>query len=115
MTNPKFWIALDSLLSQHKIIIDRPKGTPHPKVSLIYPVDYGYFDGTNSVDGEGIDVFVGSGERIIDAVIVTVDTVKKDSEIKILLGCNEEEKRTVERIYSEFYGSLQGILIRRTI
>ena len=113
--NPKFWLALDTLLAEHEIIIDRPKGTAHPKTkNFTYPIDYGYLGGTNSGDGEGIDVFVGSGERKIDAIIVSVDTYKKDSEIKILIGCNEDEKRIVERIYSEFYDSLQGILVRRT-
>ncbi|MCL2213301.1 MAG: inorganic pyrophosphatase [Oscillospiraceae bacterium] len=114
MTNPKFWLALDTLLAKHEIIIDRPKGTAHPKQkNFTYPLDYGYLDGTNSGDGEGIDVFVGSGERQIDAIIVSVDTYKKDSEIKILVGCNEEEKRAALRIYTETYDTLQGILVRR--
>jgi len=115
MTNPKFWHALDTLLADHKIIIDRPKGTAHPKqTDFIYPLDYGYLDGTNSGDGEGIDVYVGSGEPYIDAIIVSVDKYKKDSEIKILIGCTEEEKGIALRIYSETYDSLQGILVRRT-
>lgn len=36
---------------------------------------------TTSMDGAGIDVWVGSGERKIDAMICTVDLMKKDSEM----------------------------------
>lgn len=44
------------------------------------------------MDGAGIDVWVGSGEKQVDAIMCTVDLIKKDSEIKILIGCMEEEK-----------------------
>lgn len=43
------------------------------------------------MDGSGIDVWVGSGEKRIDAIICTIDLLKRDSEIKILIGCTEEE------------------------
>lgn len=26
-----FWNIIDQMIATHKIIIDRPKGTPHPK------------------------------------------------------------------------------------
>ena len=41
-----------------------------------------------------------------------VDLLKKDSEIKILIGCTEEEKETVYQFHneSEF---MKGILVRR--
>ena len=43
MVNEEFWNALDKLVAQSEIVIDRPKGTPHPKYSdFIYKVDYGY-------------------------------------------------------------------------
>ena len=42
-SNKEFWEALDELVLNSEIIIDRPKGTAHPKFSdFIYPVDYGY-------------------------------------------------------------------------
>jgi inorganic pyrophosphatase len=41
--NSAFWSALDEIVSNSEIIIDRPKGTRHPKYSnIIYEVDYGY-------------------------------------------------------------------------
>ncbi|MEW6093338.1 MAG: inorganic pyrophosphatase [Chloroflexota bacterium] len=91
--NGDFWTFLDQLIAQHKLVIDRPKGTRHLRFpEIVYPLDYGYLDGTTSGDGAGIDVWLGaSGTRDLSAVILTVDTFKRDVEIKLLLGCSEEE------------------------
>lgn len=108
-----FWNALDKLVNRCEIIIDRPKGAAHPKYpDYIYPVDYGYLKDTASMDGGGIDVWVGSGDRIVDAIICTVDLMKKDSEIKILIGCSEEEKAIVYEAHNET-AFMKGILLRR--
>ena len=41
-----FWIYLDELIAQSKIIIDRPKGSVHPRYpQIVYELDYGYLDG----------------------------------------------------------------------
>ena len=112
--NPEFWELLDKLLQNSEIVIDRPKGTTHPRYpDFIYKVDYGYLKDTSSMDKGGIDVWVGSdSDKKIDAVICTVDLLKSDSEIKILIGCTEEEKDIVYRCHndSEF---MKGIMIRR--
>lgn len=108
-----FWKTLDSLVNDSEIVIDRPKGTTHPKYSnFIYKVDYGYLKKTSSMDGEGIDVWVGSGEKQIDAIMCIVDLMKRDSEIKILIGCTEEEKQLVYQTHNETQW-MKGILIRR--
>lgn len=93
MTNPDFWRKLDGLIDSCKIVIDRPKGTPHPRYpEVIYQVDYGYLEGTSSMDGGGIDLYLGSlPEKRLSGIIVIVDYVKKDSEIKLLLGVTDEE------------------------
>ena len=44
-----------------------------------------------AMDGAGIDVWVGSQNKQIDAIMCIVDLMKRDSEIKILIGCTEEE------------------------
>ena len=109
----EFWDALDELAAGSEIVIDRPKGTAHPKYpDLIYPVDYGYLKNTSSMDKDGIDVWVGSAEKKIDAVICTVDLMKKDSEIKILIGCTEEEMATIYEFHNNSQ-HMKGILIRR--
>jgi len=112
--NHAFWLAIDQLINESSIILDRPKGTAHPRYpDFIYKVDYGYLSGTASMDGGGIDVWVGSDKRMrADAVMCIVDLMKRDSEIKILIGCTEEEKSLVYKTHneSEF---MKGVLIRR--
>ena len=111
--NTEFWNALDELVDHSEIIIDRPKGSTHPKYpDLIYRLDYGYLANTSSMDCAGIDVWVGSGERKVDAVMCIVDLKKKDSEIKILIGCTEEEKSIVYETHNKT-PFMKGILIRR--
>ena len=111
--NEDFWKALDELVNNSDIIIDRPKGTAHPKYpDFIYKVDYGYLKETSSMDGTGIDVWVGSGERKIDAIMCIVDLMKRDSEIKILVGCTEDEKLEVYKTHNETQ-YMKGIMIRR--
>lgn len=111
--NAEFWYALDELMNHSEIVIDRPKGSSHPKYpEFIYQVDYGYLKNTSSMDGGGIDIWLGSGERKIDAIMCIVDLMKKDSEIKILIGCTEEEKSIVYETHNETQ-FMKGILIRR--
>ena len=111
--NEDFWDALDELVSNSEIVIDRPKGSAHPRFpDFIYKVDYGYLKDTASMDGSGIDVWVGSGDKKIDAIMCIVDLMKRDSEIKILIGCTEEEKLEVYKTHNETR-YMQGILIRR--
>ncbi|MBQ4437002.1 MAG: inorganic pyrophosphatase [Clostridia bacterium] len=111
--NEDFWKALDELVSNSVIVIDRPRGSAHPRFpDFIYKVDYGYLKDTASMDGAGIDVWVGSGDKKIDAIMCIVDLMKRDSEIKILIGCTEEEKMEVYRTHNETQ-YMKGILIRR--
>ena len=109
----EFWNALDELVNNSEIIIDRPKGTSHPKYpDFIYRVDYGYLNDTTSMDGAGIDVWVGSTEKKVVAIMCIVDLMKKDSEIKILIGCTEEEIELVYETHNETQ-VMKGVLIRR--
>ena len=108
-----FWPALDKLVAESEIVIDQPKGSSHPRYPGIeYPLDYGYLKNTASMDGGGIDVWKGANGSAIDAIICTVDLLKKDSEIKILIGCDEAEKELALASHnnSEY---MKGILIRR--
>jgi inorganic pyrophosphatase len=95
--NASFWNAIDQLVATCPLIIDRPKDSAHPRYSdMIYPLDYGYLDGTTAGDGSGIDVWLGSNSsKSANAVVCTVDLMKRDAEIKILLGCSEFEIQVV--------------------
>ena len=112
-THEDFWNAIDELVNTSEIVIDRPKGSRHPRFpDFMYRVDYGYLKNTASMDGAGIDVWVGSSDKKIDAIMCIVDLMKRDSEIKILIGCTEEEKMEVYRTHNETQ-FMKGILIRR--
>jgi len=108
-----FFLALDFLIAEHELVIDRPAGSTHPRYpSFIYPLDYGCLRGTASADGGGIDVWRGTavGAGIV-AVMVIVDLGKRDSEIKILLDCTEDEIELVNQTHNGKY--MKGILVRR--
>jgi inorganic pyrophosphatase len=109
----RFWHGLDRLVSQSTVIVDRPAGSKHPRhPEFIYPLDYGYLEGTAAVDQGGVDIWAGSQEKIsVTGVIATVDLRKKDAEIKILLSCTPDEMRTIEAIHNA--ESQSGILILR--
>jgi inorganic pyrophosphatase len=110
-----FWETMDQLVTDSRIVIDRPRYTPHPRYpDLIYPVDYGYLDNTTSMDGGGIDVWLGTDStNRPNAIICTVDTLKRDSEIKILIGCTEDEIQTIYRFLND--GAMSALLIRREL
>lgn len=112
--NSEFWVALDRLVNESEIVIDRPKGSHHPRYpDFVYELDYGYLKGTTSMDGGGIDIWVGSlPKRQVSAVVCIVDMSKRDSEIKILLGCTEEETDLVFHIHNRTE-YMKGILIKR--
>lgn len=89
-----FWQYLQNLVDSSKIVIDRPKGSVHPGFpdSPPYPVDYGYLEGTCAIDGAGVDCFVGSlDSKNVTGVMCTVDIMKRDCELKILIGCTRSE------------------------
>lgn len=109
-----FWQALDTLAAEHELVIDRPAGSAHPRFpDFVYPLDYGYLRGTASADGGGIDVWRGTkpGGQI-NAIIVNVDLLKRDSEIKLLMGCTEEEIATIDCVHNETE-FMKGVIVRR--
>ena len=107
-------MTIDTLVNESRIVIDRPKGTRHPRFhSLIYPLDYGYLENTTSMDGGGIDIWQGSAvPATVEAIICTVDLRKRDSEMKLLIGCTTDEMRLVYEFHNQTE-QMKGILIRR--
>ena len=112
--NEDFWKAIDTLVASGEIVIDRPKGSVHPKFSQIrYEVDYGYIKNTTSMDGGGIDIWRGSlPSASVNALICTVDLLKRDSEIKLLIGCTEEEMNIIYDFHNRT-DFMKGILVQR--
>ena len=94
----------------NSILIDRPKGSAHPRYpEVIYPLDYGYIENTRSSDGGGIDVWLGSlntnqtrtEREILTGILCTFDTLKRDAEIKLLIGCTQEEIEIILNFHGE--------------
>jgi inorganic pyrophosphatase len=112
--NPAFWHSLDELVAMSEIVIDRAKGAPHPRMpELIYPLDYGFLEGTTGGDGQGIDVWLGSAAgRRVTGVACTVDKYKRDAELKVLVDCTEEDMDIIWRFVNEVAG-MPCVVIRR--
>jgi inorganic pyrophosphatase len=94
-------------------VVDRARGTPHPRYpGFIYPLDYGYLQGTRSGDGGGIDVWLGSRRgSTVTGVVCCVDTLKGDVEMKLLIGCTREEMRLVLGMHND--GEQSAVLLVR--
>jgi inorganic pyrophosphatase len=108
-----FWRHLDELLAICKLVIDRPAGSTHPRYpDFVYPLDYGYLEATTAADGGGIDVWAGSlpGRKLV-GVICTVDLVKRDAEIKLLVGCTRQQMQ--QALAKHNHGMQSGVLIER--
>lgn len=110
-SNIEFWNLIDAIVSTHRIIIDRPKGSRHHKYcDYVYPLDYGFLEGTTSNDGEGIDIWIGSSpNKRVSAIISSIDYIKADSEVKFLYACTDEEIQMIYQAHNSSNG-MKGIL-----
>jgi inorganic pyrophosphatase len=107
-------LGLSRLAGRQQPHHDRPAQGQHPPALSRRHVsaDYGYLENTSAIDGGGIDVWVGStGADRPDAIICTVDVLKRDAEIKLLIGCSESEKEAIVRFLNG--NAMRGMLIRR--
>lgn len=87
-----FWTFADRLLAEHRLVIDRPKGSRHPRhPDYVYPLDYGFLEGTSGGDGAEIDVWLGSGAARVVGVFATLDPIKRDAEVKLAVGLEPDE------------------------
>jgi inorganic pyrophosphatase len=109
LNNGYFWQKIDSLVLSTNIVISQPKDSHHPEyLNMVYPVDYGYLTDTDT-----IKVFKGSLKSTkVEAIMIVGDILKRDLEVKLLMGCDEEEeKRILQFINQTDYQ--KGILVRR--
>lgn len=110
---PDFWDFVETLRRSCNLVIDRPKGSQHPRLPLcVYPLDYGYLDGTTTTDGGGVDVWRGSRQApTLDGIMVTVDLEKHDVEIKLLLGCAPADIDVIQSFHNA--GSMRAWFVPR--
>ncbi|MBR3840331.1 MAG: Inorganic pyrophosphatase [Erysipelotrichales bacterium] len=113
--NAYFWQKLDSLYFSSSVVIERPKHSKHPRYDdMVYPVDYGYLTDTISSDGSQIDVFFGSDvNKKIKSIAVSTDIIKRDCEIKLLIGCTDQEELDVLHMLNVSENQ-KAILVRRS-
>jgi len=77
---------------------------------MIYPFDYGYVEGTFASDADGVDVFIGSdSNHALTGILCTFDTIKRDAEIKLLLGCTESDVQVIR----VFLGEMRSLYVPR--
>ena len=108
------WAGWEALIRQNGITIDRPYRTSHPHFpEIIYPLDYGYVNGTTSSDGHEVDVFVGSAETGLIGLLMTTDYGRADREIKLLYACTPEEIYLVNGFINFDRQRMEGTLVLR--
>jgi len=95
--NAYFWQKIDTLFLSSDLVIERPKGSCHPLYhDMVYPVDYGYLKGASATSFEHIELFRGElPTNDVGALVVCADILKKDIEVKFLVGCAPDEEQAI--------------------
>lgn len=86
--------ALDAYLGKTvQIKIDRPIGSTHPQYpDMVYPINYGYIPGTESGDGEEVDVYLLGVDKPVQeytAKVIAVVYRTDDKENKLVAAPEE--------------------------
>lgn len=91
--NAFFWQKIDTLFLSGKTEFIKKKGDTHAVYkNLVYPTDYGHISDVKSVSDSGASVYGGSGDRgKITALIIACDILARELDVKLLVGCNEDE------------------------
>ncbi len=108
------WDGWEQCIAANGVTIERPRTTAHPNYpSVIYPLDYGCINDTQSTDGEPLDVFVGRGTTGLVGAILTTDHRQRDREIKLLYDCTPAEIYTAHGFINYDRTLLEGVLVLR--
>lgn len=108
------WQQWESLIRLKGITIERAAGTTHPEYTdIVYPIDYGFVNGTDTVDGAEMDVFKGSANNGLVAAIFTEDRRKGDLEAKLIVDCTPQEIYLVNGFINFAPDLMRGRLLMR--
>ena len=108
------WLGWERLIAENGVTLDRPRGSRHPTwPEIVYPIDYGYVNGTVGADGEEVDVFVGTAGTGLVGAILTRDHRKGDEELKLLLDCGPAEVYLVNGFINFDRSRMEGDLVMR--
>ncbi len=111
--NEKFWTHLEALVEANGVTEERLKGSAHPRYpEYIYPLDYGFINNTKSSDGAEMDAWMGSGtSRLVTGALLTLDPVKGDVEVKVLIDCTPGEMQLA--LAASNRGDMGAVLLSR--
>ena len=57
---------------------------------------------TTASDGDGMDVWMGSLDaKTLTGILCTFDTIKRDAEIKLLIGCTDEDIQAIRYFHHQ--------------
>lgn len=108
------WEQWEALIRLKGITIERAAGTAHPDYSdIVYPIDYGFVNGTDTVDGAEMDVFKGTAANGLVAAIFTEDRRKGDLEAKLIVDCTPQEIYLVNGFINFAPDLMRGRLLMR--
>lgn len=108
------WAGWEALIAQNGYTLDRPTGTPHPDYPrIIYPIDYGYINGTVATDHQEVDLFAGRADTGLVGTLLTTDHRKGDREFKLLYNCAPPEIYMVYGFINFDRTLLEGTLVLR--
>ena len=78
-----------------KVKIDRPLGSKHPKYKdSIYPINYGFIEGTKAPDGEEVDAYILGVDkplREFEGKCIAVIQREDDNDDKLIVIPKEKE------------------------
>jgi inorganic pyrophosphatase len=108
------WPDWEAFIQAGAYTLDRPHGSSHPRYpDIIYPIDYGYIDGTLGTDGDEVDVFVGTASSGLVGLLLTTDHRRGDRECKLLYNCTPEEIYLVHGFINFDPALMTGLLVLR--
>lgn len=100
--NVYFWQKIDSLVLSGDFVTLANKGDVHPDYpALIYPLRYGYLQYLNSEDMPSYRVYKGEHGSSAEALVVCADILSKSIDVKILIGCDEQEEEDILRFLNQ--------------
>lgn len=108
------WASWERAIETHGYTVERPRRSAHPDFpEIIYPIDYGYIEDTLGPDGHEVDLFIGTADTGLVALVLTVDHRRDDREFKLLYGCLPEEIYLVNGFLNFDPALMQGLLVMR--
>jgi inorganic pyrophosphatase len=68
-------LAKQFLEKEVEVVLDRPRGSKHPKHGFTYDVNYGYLEGVKAPDGEDLDAYYLGTDQSLQKVTGIVKAI----------------------------------------